>query len=581
MFDYDQLKEKQEAEGTQWASYSDLFMVLSVVFLLLYVTSSLRNGTFSIEKHLEMQKLAEEAADLKQQIKAYKTIGKNYLDQEASQKELNNYNELMSQLDLLQDQAKEERDQLNQQAKDLDSKQVALNKYQRMIRNIINANLNAKSRVSTRDVVIDEQKVEIDEKREEITKLEEDVQKKKEIISKNENKIESINNELDQKIQQLEANQKKYNTSKKILNTQIAKLKQNSKMKVEQLQAQNKVVDRQLKAMNSKLDETEKQLAQASAAYEQEKETRTELEGTLSQERQEFKSKLGSMASKYEQEIKKQEQAQDSQMESLRNQFASQLKAKNEQYQAKLDKQRSSSEKQLSSLSEKIKQKEMALASKDKEYQRQLAAEKEAKGSLKSQLAAAKEREMAKRKLADQIKKNFAKAGIKVDVNANNGDVVLSFGDEYFATGKSSLKPKMETILKKFMPIYSKSLFQQKKISEKISSVEIIGFSSPTYKGKYVDPASINEGDKRAVDYNLDLSYKRAKSIFSYIFDKKKMTYQHQKDLLPLVKVTGRSFFTSSKGKRKLASGASRKEFCKVYDCKKAQRVIIKFNLEN
>ena len=46
--DYDKIKKKEEAN--QWTSNSDLFMVLSVVFLLLYVVSSLRNGTEAIEK---------------------------------------------------------------------------------------------------------------------------------------------------------------------------------------------------------------------------------------------------------------------------------------------------------------------------------------------------------------------------------------------------------------------------------------------------------------------------------------------------------------------------------------------------
>ena len=35
-FDYDRFKAKED-NGSYWASYSDLFMVLSLVFLLLYV----------------------------------------------------------------------------------------------------------------------------------------------------------------------------------------------------------------------------------------------------------------------------------------------------------------------------------------------------------------------------------------------------------------------------------------------------------------------------------------------------------------------------------------------------------------
>ena len=35
------------------------------------------------------------------------------------------------------------------------------------------------------------------------------------------------------------------------------------------------------------------------------------------------------------------------------------------------------------------------------------------------------------------------------------------------------------------MPAYSASLFEDRKIAEKIQSVEIVRLASPTYKGKY------------------------------------------------------------------------------------------------
>jgi hypothetical protein len=139
----------------------------------------------------------------------------------------------------------------------------------------------------------------------------------------------------------------------------------------------------------------------------------------------------------------------------------------------------------------------------------------------------------------------------------------------------------MKTTLKKFVPNYSKSLFDDPKIAKEIQSLEIIGFSSPTYRGKYVDPQSLKEEDRTAIDYNLDLSYNRAKSIFSYMFDKKSMTYKYQKEMLPLVKVTGRSFLAEEMKGRDIASGIPIKEYCAKYDCDKSQKVIIKFNLKD
>ena len=55
-FDYDRIKAKDEG-GSHWATYSDLFMVLSLVFLLLYVTASLRSGTAGLQTQVENKKL--------------------------------------------------------------------------------------------------------------------------------------------------------------------------------------------------------------------------------------------------------------------------------------------------------------------------------------------------------------------------------------------------------------------------------------------------------------------------------------------------------------------------------------------
>ena len=116
-------------------------------------------------------------------------------------------------------------------------------------------------------------------------------------------------------------------------------------------------------------------------------------------------------------------------------------------------------------------------------------------------------------------------------------------------------------------------------IAKKIKSVDVIGFASPTYRGKYVNPNSLDPKDKKAIEYNLDLSYRRARSIFDHMFDTRKLKFEDQKKLLPLVKVSAKSFFSGNKDGRMPASNMSRREFCKKYDCKKEQRVIIKFDL--
>ena len=84
-----------------------------------------------------------------------------------------------------------------------------------------------------------------------------------------------------------------------------------------------------------------------------------------------------------------------------------------------------------------------------------------------------------KKKLIQRIARNLKRAGIKASVDRRSGDVVISFGKEYFDTGKATLKPGMRRILRKFMPAYSASLLNDPKTAKNISSVEIVGFASP------------------------------------------------------------------------------------------------------
>ncbi len=207
-------------------------------------------------------------------------------------------------------------------------------------------------------------------------------------------------------------------------------------------------------------------------------------------------------------------------------------------------------------------------------------------GQAESALAATSEElqkalELAKNRqdVAQRIKEGFEQAGIKADVDSGTGDVVLDFGKEYFDTDSYRLKPGMERVIREAMPVYAESLFGSESSTADISAVEIIGFASPTFGGKPVNPRSLSERNRRAVNYNLDLSYERARSIFKYAFNPKTLKFKHQETMLPLIKVTGRSFFTEEVNPEDTGK-LSREEFCELYDCFGSQKVIIKFDLK-
>jgi hypothetical protein len=207
-----------------------------------------------------------------------------------------------------------------------------------------------------------------------------------------------------------------------------------------------------------------------------------------------------------------------------------------------------------------------------------LSADKE---SLSGDLKRAQEMINARKNLSKELAENFKKANIKATVDEKTGDVTLDFGDDYFDSGSANLSETMQKRLNKLFPEYTRGLFKDPKTAAKISNVEIIGFASSTYKGKYVNPTSLKPEDQEAVNYNLKLSFSRANSIFKHVFNTDKLKFDNQQKLLPLIKVVGRGFLPEGVDAKEIPDDISEKEFCKTYNCKKAQRVIIKFNLKD
>ncbi len=552
-FNYEKHKNSDD-HGSVWTSYSDLFLGLSIIFLLLYVTVSLRQGTDGIQQYHENQKLVQQNEDLKQQLKVYETLKQDYMEKQASEDEVSNYQELMGQLDLLQEKAKEEKMALDQQAQEHAKKARALNKYQQMIRNIINSNVIAKGRIKTRDQMIENKDQQIASNEEEIKTLEQSVGEKRAQLAVGEKKIRDLNQSLDQKLQELKDSFKRQKISQKNFEKQRKALEAETQAKVAQLRVNNQAVAQQLAAVNAQLNQTSSQLAQAEQNINKLGEEKTALAGQLEKEKMAYKGQVAKLQGDFEAQRGRDKAAFDAAL--AREKLSGEQKAAREAaFKAEADRKAQELAGKISQLNEKMK-------------------------ATEGELARAQENLNAKKKLVDHIKKNFAAAGVKADVDEKSGDVILSFGNHFFDTDRAVLKPQMLDIIRQTMPAYSKSLFQDPKIAKKIQNVEIVGFASPTYKGKYVDPRSLNPSDRQAIDYNLDLSYARAKAIFNVVFDQNKMTFQHQRDLLPLVKVTGRSFLANPEDQRGVASDTN-KSFCEKNDCAKLQKVIIKFNLKD
>jgi len=533
----------QHSNDSFWTSYSDLFLGLSCIFLLLYVVSSMRQGADSIKQQVVNEQLSQENNDLKNQLKAYEDIKNQYMKDQASVEEKNEYNELVDKLSLLQEENQSENDKLKKQLLENSKKEASLNKYQQMVRNMLNANKLAKTKINTREVVIEEKSQVIEVKEGQISDLEKEVQQNKLAIAKGEREITEAKEQLDVRLYELRTAYKNNKITRAILEQKMAQANLDSKNKVQALQVEKQKYQEELTGVTQKLNAVASNLDETKGLLEKKTGEAEMLQNKVSQTAAEGNAKIAN----------------------LKAGFAAQQAREKAAFEGELGKMK------LGAAERERREGAFRAAAADKER-----AMNDKIGGLQGELGRAKAELEARQMVARDIAKSFANAGIKAEVNNETGEVLLDFGESYFDSGSAQLKNEMKHVIEKAVPIYAKSLLGNAKISEKVSAVEIIGFASPTYKGRFVDPKSGAKEDKEALKYNMDLSYSRAKSIFNYMIDNQKDQNPYNKSLMALMKVSGRSFLEAANVK----TNVSPESFCKVNDCKKAQRVVIRFSMD-
>ena len=170
----------------------------------------------------------------------------------------------------------------------------------------------------------------------------------------------------------------------------------------------------------------------------------------------------------------------------------------------------------------------------------------------------------------------FKSAKLSVMVDKESGNVVFQM-DKNFRFKKNSyyLNKAARRTLKKIIPIYSKVLFGNKKIKDKIAGFNVTGHASPSHKGKYVSPLSPNS---KAYSYNMRLSAQRAASVTNYIFGRKIGKYSYKTFLKEYTSSIGQGFTRPIKkqGRNIASSGA-----CGPFDCYSSQRVELSFTLKD
>jgi hypothetical protein len=430
----------------------------------------------------------------------------------------------------------------------------------------------AKGRMMQKDQAIEQKEKDISTLNQVVNEKSQELSQREEEISRNNQQIEEIQKKLEQSIRNVNIAYQAKKKTQLAKEAEIAQLKRESQNRIDQLQQKNVQSAAQLKEAEETVAHKNRELENA---IETIREREQKLAEVVEKAKHDREAKLAQL---------KQQQADFEKELNATKMSAAEKLSKEKAYLAKVEQDRQETDRQLKAAQGDLDGERAKLGSMQSSYQRSIASLSKSNAALQQDLHDSLNKKKQRQLFAQRIRSRLNQAGINASVDAESGEVTVQFMKEYFDYGKADLKPEMKAQLAKLFPAYTAALFEGDG-AKKIANVDIIGFASPTFHGKFVNPDSLTASDRSAVNFNMDISYQRAKSIFAYVFDTSMMSYAYQKDLLPLVRVTGRSYLTEQKVKTtrvpaSVAPASPAQEYCQVYDCQKSQKVIIKFNLK-
>ena len=135
--------------------------------------------------------------------------------------------------------------------------------------------------------------------------------------------------------------------------------------------------------------------------------------------------------------------------------------------------------------------------------------------------------------VAKKLIKNMQSQKVAAEIDPFTGQVKIS-ELELFEVNSYQLSPKGKLYLDKFIPIYINTVFSNKEMSDKVSSIIVQGHTdSQSYAG-------LSSKEEQFVK-NMDLSLKRANAVAEYIF-KTKYDKKYSDKLTKNLVVEGKSF---------------------------------------
>ena len=274
-FDYNAIRTKKPPSGAQWASYSDLFMVLAFVFMLMYMISSLRTGMISVATHAQIKEVKEE-------LEIIQSVKNEYLEEKSNLQEKRVYDQILDQIYLLETESNEKKNRLAKELNKQEVRESALNQYQQMIVAMIDANAVAKAEAAKKFTAEQQQK----------EKLTREIEQKSDDLATLEQKLElesvekaALKSTLVEETQNLGTKIQKLVDQRNQSETQLAMLERQLQVKATEQQALESALSQQTQNLQGKIEvlknqqgESQKQMASLQQQLQRESEAEDAFE---------------------------------------------------------------------------------------------------------------------------------------------------------------------------------------------------------------------------------------------------------------------------------------------------------------
>jgi chromosome segregation ATPase len=625
-----------ESESNVWASYSDLFTNVAIIFLVMFVFALIKATISQV------------------QTAQTKITHNNELKAKLNSKDLQKSKDRIAKVEKAMDEMKNYEEVIDQKVRDLNEYAKKLQENKSVLKEIITSQEKQDSILKVAEEKLQQKEQEIEKKAKElqvtqsrIDQLNDEINRiQNESISRESNDrlqleqkerlVKAINaelqkikkesqltgEELNKRLQEATSNLAKAHSEITQLNQQVnlkSTESQNLQKKLsEQLESKNKIIADKSSELSSIRQQTENlrkelesRVVNSSKELSSLKQQAEALQNELNKEKN-YRGQQESLVSSLKDKLEKidgelaQSKNSSKKLSDERFNLAKQLDSLGAQHKALLgkygevEKQMSGSKKRSGELEKQLKELASKAAAADStasqwknKYEGQLGELDKLKGQLNQsnlrfkQLAETlgKLKDAVKNGVALKLRDKFKENGLDAKVDLKTGEVVLLSGEGFnFEKGSAKISKEAKVILKKIIPIYSEVLLGDLKVYNQISTINMEGHSSPSFAGKYVPPSEFNPS---AYSFNMRLSAMRASSVASFLMSHEIGDYPHKDKMKMLLQSVGMAYMRPVardevfRGPASLDTQEAGSNGCGPWDCYKSQRVQINFLLKD